>query len=140
MSSYAGIGDVLVLVPNLSLGASTVPNLEQAASLLDTVQDELDGLLRVNGYTLPIPAADAVLLAHLRSVVSYGTAAAIIQASPAGDASDRDFWEARYTAGKAAIPGGANEAVDDSTLIGEGFTANPHGYPYHRFGHRDMEF
>jgi hypothetical protein len=140
MTNYASIGEVLGLVPNLSIGASTVPSNSQADALLAAVQDELDGLLRVNGYTLPIPATDSVLLAHLRTVACYGAAAAIIQASPAGDASDRDFWEARYAAGKAAIPGGANEAVDDSTMIGEGFRFDSDGELRTPFGTRDMEF
>lgn len=138
MGSYATLAGTQNLIPRITIGATTVPTTTQATALVAGINAALDAVLRLKGYTLPV--TDVVLTAHLAEVGNYGAAAAIIQASPAGQDSERDFWEARYTAGVAAIGPGGSEAVAAPERFSEGFTQDTDGVEREVVFTRDMTF
>jgi hypothetical protein len=114
-------------LPTITFSATSVPTTAQAQALIGLVTSDVSRHLRAKGAELPITDSDA--LASLRTVASYGSAAAILKAKyPAtegagGDKGAAGFWEARYTAALADIAAGSLTA--DTQAAGGSFA---HGF------------
>ena len=127
MSDYCSLGDVQDAIPGVLLDNDTVPSAGQADGLRAGVCNEIDGILRSRGYTLPITDAEA--LGYLKTVAIYGTAAAILASKFIGqETPGATFWQTQYTAAKDAITNGAL-GLDSprASFFGEGFTKNIYG-------------
>lgn len=134
--TYCTLSDVYPLIPTLgtlrdaSTGppavTATVPSAMQGAALVDSCEAEVLGVITAAGYALPITDAEAT--AYVKSVISYGAAAFILNAKypaaagPGGDAGASSFWAERYAAGLEALRGGAiGEVARVSGTVSHGF-------------------
>jgi hypothetical protein len=75
------IGDI---VESRTFGTGTVPTLAQVEEELDNAAAELNNELDVNGYTVPVNAADfPTARAYMKAANEYGAAAVLLGTIPA---------------------------------------------------------
>lgn len=126
-SVYAALTDVYPLIPTLGLlsdSPATTPTATQGESIVVDIIAEVDAHLRAKGYTTPVTIAAA--LTSLKTIVVYGSAAAILRAAfpvadgMGGDNGSAAYFESKYQSGLTFIDtGGLSPDLSGSTETGE---------------------
>jgi len=146
--TYCVLADVRNLIPTLTIGAATMPTTVQAEAVIAMVENNIDLILTSRGWTLPVD--DDATLAHLKTIASYGSAAAILKTKfpaddgPGSDSGAAGFWQTQYKEALDGLLAGTINLGDsglDPNTVGSGFgvgdDTDPATAPY---AWRDMEW
>lgn len=110
--AYCALTDIYPLLASYGvLDETTTPTAAQGEALVESCATELEGILRAEGYVLPI--TDGSLLDFLAKANSYGAAALLLKAryvsatGAGGDGGATTFYEDRYNVFIKVIEGGS---------------------------------
>lgn len=87
--AYATVADVQQLNTGRTFGASTKPTASQVMDYLEQTAAVLDGILRGQGYTVPVPTTATAALKTLELYNAQGAACLVEQGAPSTK-PDRD--------------------------------------------------
>jgi len=123
VDSYATFSAILAHIPHVTLdNAYTRPSRMQACAIARDRFQELNSLLSVMGFVIPIASGNSTGLAYVRRMSAVGVASSIeaAAASVDGRSSDTaDFLQKEYSRMWTALKNG------DVTLPGAARTGNP---------------
>jgi hypothetical protein len=122
------------LPPGQTITSTTDPSLTDVGAMVVNVADEINGVLRSRGYTLPWSAADTTGLSLLNTTNIYGTLARWArtkfpaEAGPGGSKGLAEDYEKKYQKLLADIEAGALGMADEMRqgTIGQGFECGDH--------------
>ena len=98
---YCTVDDIKAYWSSDQLRNKQLPPTGELLSLASQIGADLTGLLKLNGYTVPV--ADSDLLAYLKTANAMGTAALVdVKLRPAGEAMVNDL-ESKYREMKKLI-------------------------------------
>lgn len=114
---YAATSDVESLLSGVVLSATSRPTASQVANLLVLASNELDSLLSLSDYAVPIPTAASVSLEMVRSWVSIGAAYKTAMAMPQGKESKHaDFYGGEWKAILESVGAGQRYLPDAARM------------------------
>ena len=100
VDSYATFDAILAHVPHLTLdNINTRPRRRQACEIARQTFDEINGLLKVLGYIIPVGSGNGTSIGHIARMSAVGTAKSLeaAAASVDGRSSDTaDFLQREY--------------------------------------------
>lgn len=100
IDSYATFDEILALIPHIDLDNSTsIPRRRQACEIARDVFAEVNGLLGVLGYTVPVVSSNATNIGVVGSLCALGTASRIEAAAAsanAGVSAHADYLQREY--------------------------------------------
>jgi hypothetical protein len=97
-TTYCSVDDVRALAPSRKLGEGNNPTQANVQSYIEGVEAEINGVLTLKGYSVPVLKAQAPLaFALLRRVTSQG-AAAQLEASAGNNPAAAERTEKVYVA------------------------------------------
>ena len=125
------------LPPGQTITSATDPSATDVAAMIVNVADEINGVLRSRGYTLPWSAADTTGLSLLNTTNIYGALARWArtkfpaETGPGGAKGLAQEYEAKYQKLLGDIEKGALGMADEmrAGTVGQGFTediSEPH--------------
>ena len=134
------------LPPGQTITANTDPSSTDVAAMIVNVADEITGVLRSRGYTLPWSATDTTGLSLLNTTNIYGTLARWArtkfpaEAGPGGSKGLAEDYERKYQKLLADIEVGALGMADEMRqgTVGQGF--DDEGYEARPFVRRGSVF
>jgi hypothetical protein len=112
--NYANLADVQSALPGLALTASSRPNASQVTLQLELASNELDGVLAMLGYSVPVATGATVSMGMLRSWATVGGAYRAAMSMPQGkDSKHAESYGAEW---KAILNGleGARRSLPDA--------------------------
>ena len=122
------------LSPGQTVTSATDPSSTDVAAMIVNVADEINGVLRSRGYTLPWSAGDTTGLSLLNTTNIYGALARWArtkfpaEAGPGGSKGLAEDYERKYQKLLADIEAGALGMADEmrAGTIGQGFSDDEH--------------
>jgi len=139
------------LPPGQTITSATDPSATDVAAMIVNVADEINGVLRSRGYTLPWSAADTTGLSLLNTTNIYGALARWArtkfpaETGPGGAKGLAQEYEAKYQKLLGDIEKGALGMADEmrAGTVGQGFTediSEPHPFEPRPFVRRGSVF
>ena len=120
---YATFGSILAHIPHVSLdNANTKPSRKQAIAMAKDTFREVNSMLEVLGYKIPVASSNSTSIGFLRTMCSAGVAksiAAAVSSVDGGSSSTADFLQKEYDRMWKALRNG------DVTLPGAARDGNP---------------
>jgi hypothetical protein len=130
-ASYASFDEVKNTIPWFEWRDTLKPTAGQAQLIIQTVSDEIDGVLLGRGYSLPL--TDTQALKYLKTINIWGSVSSIIKSRQmsnsgiGGDGGAADFWETKYTESLKllasetfSLPGDETGGTDSGSSFGYG--------------------
>ena len=139
------------LPPGQTVTSATDPSSTDVAAMIVNVADEINGVLRSRGYTLPWSAGDTTGLSLLNTTNIYGALARWArtkfpaESGPGGSKGLAEDYERKYQKLLADIEAGALGMADEmrAGTVGQGFTediSEPHPFEPRPFVRRGSVF
>lgn len=120
---YATFSGILAHIPHVSLdNANSRPSRNQAIAMARDVFREVNSLLSVLGYSIPVASTNSTSIGYLRTMCSAGAAksiAAAVSSVDGGASPTADFLQKEYARMWKSLKDG------DVTLPGAARTGNP---------------
>lgn len=116
VDGYCTLSSILALIPHRALSGTSKPTRAQAIGMVRDVKYQIDGVLDVLGYTLPVVSTNYTSLRIVGRLNAYGAAAAIEGASYSSGNQERSgyaqalqeefrlIWKT-FEAGRMSLPG-----------------------------------
>lgn len=115
VDGYCTFASILALLPQRAFSGSTKPTRVQAVSMVRDVKYQIDGVLDVLGYNIPVASSNYTAIRILGRLNAHGAAAAIEGAT--------------YSAGNAERSGYAQSLQEEFRMIWKTFEAGRMSLP-----------